>query len=266
MNNSIICERQENIVIWRLNRPEVCNAITDRDLIDTLVDLVEQAQQDKSIRVVILTGNGSAFSSGGNVKKIRNELTESSMSPDDLSEWYRNGIQRIPLALYRLDVPLIAAVNGPAIGAGCDLACMCDIRIAGESASFAERFVKLGLIPGDGGAWFLPRAVGMSKACEMAFTGDLLDAQEALACGLVSKVVPDDQLMNEVFKMAKRISVNPPISVRMAKQLIREGQRTELDIHLHTAAIMQATSHRTIDHVEAMTAIAEKREPIFVGH
>lgn len=265
MNDAILCERQDDIVIWRLNRPEIRNAISDMDVIDALVELAGQVQNDKSVRVVVLTGNGPAFSSGGNVKKIRSELTESDMSPSELAEWYIKGIQRIPQALYGLDAPLIAAVNGPAIGAGCDLACMCDIRIAAESARFAESFVKLGLIPGDGGSWFLPRAVGLSKAYEMAFTGDVVDAQEALACGLVSKVVPDDQLMSEVMKLAQRIAVNPPLSVRMTKQLIREGQRTELATHLHMAAFMQAVSQRTKDHVEAMSAIVEKRDPVFVG-
>lgn len=259
MNDVVISERQEDIVIWRINRPENRNAISDYEVVDALVELAQQAQDDKTVRVIILTGEGSAFSSGGNVKNLRTDITDADKSPSEIAEWYRKGIQRIPLALYKLDVPIIAAVNGPAIGAGCDLACMCDIRIAAESAKFAESFVKLGLIPGDGGAWFLPRIVGLSKACEMTFSGDALNAQEALACGLVSKVVPNDQLMPEALKIAKRIAVNPPISVRMAKQLIREGQRTELETNLQTAAVMQAVSHRSKDHVEAMSAIFENR-------
>lgn len=265
MNDAILIERLGDIVIWRLNRPDLRNAISDLEMIDALVAAADRAQNDRTVRVVILTGNGTAFSSGGNVKSIRAELTDSDMTPSQLADWYLKGIQRIPLALYRLDVPIIAAVNGPAIGAGCDLACMCDIRIAAESARFAESFVKLGLIPGDGGGWLLPRTVGMSKACEMAFTGDQLDSGEALACGLVSKVVPDDQLMAEAMKVAQRIAVNPPISVRMTKQLIREGQRMELDTHLQLAAVAQATVQRTNDHVEAMAAIFEKRDPVFLA-
>ena len=120
------------------------------------------------------------------------------LSPEVIREEYRNGIQRLPKALYNLDVPVIAAVNGPAVGAGLDLSCMCDMRIASEKATFAESFVKVGIVPGDGGAWLLPRVVGMSKASEMAFTGDALDAQEALACGLVSRVVPHERLMEEL--------------------------------------------------------------------
>lgn len=263
MAELITSERHDDIVIWRLNQPEARNPISEANVIDALVYLAEQAQQDKTVRVIVLTGNGTAFSAGGNVKKIRVDLTESYLTPCELTDWYRNGIQKIPLALFKLDIPLIAAVNGPAIGAGCDLACMCDIRIAAESARFAESFVKLGIIPGDGGSWFLPRVVGISKASEMAFTGDTIDSSEALACGLVSKVVPDDELIDEALSMARRIAVNPPLAVRMAKQLIREGQRTELQTHLQMAAVMQAASHRTKDHKEAMNAIFEKRQAHF---
>tara|TARA_R110002074_G_scaffold189899_3_gene355859 strand:- start:12632 stop:13435 length:804 start_codon:yes stop_codon:yes gene_type:complete len=256
---------EDGIAIWRMNRVDTRNAISDGQMINDLVSLAEDAQKNPQIRVVILTGNGPAFSSGGNVKKIRDEMTESDKTPHELATWYREGIQRIPLAFQNLDVPIIAAVNGPAIGAGCDLTCMCDIRIAAESARFAESFVKLGIIPGDGGSWLLPRAVGLAKASEMAFTGDPISAQEALQFGLVSKVVPDEQLMDEAIALAKRIAVNPPVSVRMAKQLIREGQRTDLDTHLQMAAVMQAVSHRTDDHREAMNAIFEKRKGDFKG-
>jgi enoyl-CoA hydratase/carnithine racemase len=265
MTPPLIIESHDEVLIWKLNRPQSRNPISEPEMVDAITTASEAAQNDKNIRVVILTGNGTAFSSGGNVKKIRSELTESDKTPNDLVDWYRTGIQRIPLSLYRLDVPLIAAVNGPAIGAGLDLACMCDLRIAAESASFAESFVKLGIVPGDGGAWFLPRIVGLSKASEMAFTGEPIGAREALGCGLVSRVVPDDQLMDEALSLARRIAVNPPLSVRMAKQLIRDGQRTDLETHLQMAAALQAISHRTGDHREAMAAIFEKRAALFAG-
>lgn len=265
MTTDVISEVKDGIAIWRMNRLDTRNAISDGKMIDDLVSLAEQAQKDSQIRVVILTGNGPAFSSGGNVKKIRQEMTDSNKTPHELAAWYREGIQRIPLAFEALDVPIIAAVNGPAIGAGCDLTCMCDIRIAAQSARFAESFVKLGIIPGDGGSWLLPRAIGLAKASEMAFTGDPISAEEALSFGLVSRVVADDQLMDEALTLAKRIAVNPPVSVRMTKQLIREGQRTDLPTHLQMAAVMQAVSHRTDDHREAMEAIFEKRQGVFNG-
>ena len=179
------------IVTLTLNAPDIRNAISGADMIDALVQACERMNADMSVRAAILTGAGSAFSSGGNVKKMADGGGLGGGLPAQTRRNYKLGIQRIPLAFDRLEVPIIAAVNGPAIGAGCDLACMCDVRIAAESAKFAESFVKLGIIPGDGGAWLLPRVVGYSKACEMAFTGDMLSAAEALACGLVSKVVPD---------------------------------------------------------------------------
>ncbi|PCI67532.1 MAG: enoyl-CoA hydratase [Piscirickettsiaceae bacterium] len=265
MTKAVESELNNGIAIWRMNLIETRNAISDGNMIDELVALAEEAQMNPEVRVVILTGNGPAFSSGGNVKKIREEMTESDKTPHELARWYREGIQRIPLAFQKLDVPIIAAVNGPAIGAGCDLTCMCDMRIAGQSARFAESFVKLGIIPGDGGAWLLPRAIGLAKAAEMAFTGDPISAQEALECGLVSKVVADDQLMDEALKLAKRVAVNPPVSVRMAKQLMREGQNTNLETHLQMAAVMQAVSHRTDDHREAMNSIFEKRKGEYKG-
>jgi enoyl-CoA hydratase/carnithine racemase len=184
-------------------------------------------------------------------------------SPQALRTWYREGIQRVATALYNLEVPTIAAVNGPAIGAGCDLTCMCDIRIASEAASFAESFVKVGLIPGDGGAWLLPRVVGMSKAAEMTFTGDAVNAAEALACGLVSLVVPVDRLMDEARSLASRIVANPGGALRLSKRLLREGQHMRLESLLEMSAGFQALAHKTPQHVEAVNAFVEKRKPVF---
>ena len=177
---------------------------------------------------------------------------------------YIHGIQRIPLAFEKLDVPVIAAINGPAIGAGLDLACMCDIRIASSTAVFAESFVKLGLVPGDGGAWLLPRVVGFAKASELALTGDSIDAQEALNCGLVSKVVEPASLMDIAKKMAEKIASNPVHAVRMTKRLLREGQKTDLATLLEMSAAFQALAHATDDHKEAVAALLEKRTPQFI--
>jgi enoyl-CoA hydratase/carnithine racemase len=169
-----------------------------------------------------------------------------------LRDNYRHGIQRIPRALYNLEVPTIAAVNGPAIGAGCDLACMCDIRIASEKATFAESFVRLGIIPGDGGSWLLQRVVGLSKACEMTFTGDAIDAHEALACGLVSRVVSSEKLLDEARGLAERIARNPPAVLRMCKRLIRESQNATLDTILEMAAGFQAIAQHSDEHSDAL--------------
>ena len=158
---------------------------------------------------------------------------------------------------------MIAAVNGPAIGAGCDLACMCDIRVASDKASFAESFVKVGIVPGDGGAWLLPRIVGMSRALEMSFTGDSLTAAEALSCGLVSRVVPHGTLLATAQQLADRIAANPGPTLRLTKRLLREGQQLSLDSLLEASASAQAIAHKSSEHREAVTAFIEKRKPDF---
>ena len=167
--------------------------------------------------------------------------------------------------MYRLETPIIAAVNGAAVGAGLDLAMMCDMRIASTEASFAESFVKLGIIPGDGGAWFLPRAIGMARAAEMSFTGDRLDAETALEWGIVSRVVPPESLMDEARTLADRVAANPPEALRMTKRLLREGQRVGLETLLEPSCGLQAIAHHTPDHLEAVDAMFEKRAPSFSG-
>jgi len=178
---------------------------------------------------------------------------------------YRNGIQRIPRAMAALDVPIIAAVNGPAVGAGCDLATMCDIRIASTKAKFAESFIKLGIIPGDGGAWFLPRAVGYSNACKMAFTGDMISAEDARLMGLVSDVVDPEALVSEALDLAQRIASNPPHAVRLTKQLMRASKESSMDELLEMSASYQALCHAEPDHAEAVNAFFEKRSGDYKG-
>lgn len=251
------------IVTLTLDRPDIRNALIGLEDGDEIVDACARITRDMSVRAVILTGSGTAFSAGGDIKRMGEAMAAGADGPSGIRHVYRTGIQRIPLALYNLEVPTIAAVNGAAIGAGCDLACMCDIRIASENARFAESFIKLSLVPGDGGAWLLPRAVGMSKACEMAFTGDTIDAAEALRCGLVSRVVPPGSLLAEARAMAERIAANPGQALRMTKRLLREGQHTRLDTLLEISAGFQALAHTAPDHHEAVDAFLTKRKPVF---
>ena len=255
-------QRDGAIQILTMSQPETRNALTGNTAVDELVEACSAIRLDTSIRVVVLTAEGPVFSSGGNVKDML-RFQNQKLLPETIREEYRNGIQRLPRALYNLDVPVICAINGPAIGAGLDLTCMCDIRIASEKATFAESFVKVGIVPGDGGAWLLPRAVGMSKAAEMAFTGDSLSAQEALACGLVSRVVAPEKLMEEALKLANKIAANPGGVLRMTKRLLREGERSTLDSLLEISAGYQAIAHMTPDHHEAVNAFIEKRPPKF---
>jgi enoyl-CoA hydratase/carnithine racemase len=255
-------EREGGIVIATLNQPETRNALTGNTAVAEFVQLCADIRQDPGVKVLVITGAGPIFSSGGNVKDMK-RFFDDALTPDLIREEYRQGIQRIPQALYELDVPVICAVNGPAIGAGLDLTCMCDIRIAAETATFAESFVRVGIVPGDGGAWLLPRAVGMAKASEMAFTGEAIDAREALACGLVSRVVPADELLPTARALAAKIAANPGAVMRMTKRLLREGQNSTLSSLLETSASYQAIAHKTADHREAVTAFIEKRAPRF---
>lgn len=256
----VVFEQQGGVVTLTLNAPEERNALSSQAQWDAVVQACERVQQDQAVKVVILTGAGSAFCAGGNVKDFRDKRGLAAGGGMAVRENYRNGIQRIPLAFYRLDVPTIAAVNGPAIGAGCDLACMADIRIASDKASFAESFVKLGLIPGDGGAWLLQRVVGYAKAAEMSFTGDLLDAQQALAIGLVSKVVPAASLLDEARALAERMAANPGQALRMTKRLMREAQTSRLDTVLELSAAYQALTHTSEEHDAAVAAFLDRKK------
>ena len=263
-HHPVLYEQDGGVVVLTLNEPTTRNAISPA-IVKALVEWTERINDDVSVGCVILTGAGRGFSSGGNVKQMKGRTGLFGGSPVDIRRSYQQGIQRIPLAMYGLEAPSIAAVNGAAVGAGCDLASMCDIRIAGRSASFAESFLRVGLVSGDGGAWFLPRAVGMSKACEMTFTGDFVDAEEALRIGLVSKVVDDDQLLAAAMALARRIASQPVHSLRLTKRLLRESQHVSLPTALEMAAAMQSLAQHTEDQHEAVLAFSEKREPKFKG-
>lgn len=257
MEDFLRIERDGGVAVVTMNRPQTRNALSDADAVESLIALCDTVNRDLSVRAVVLTGAGTAFSSGGNLKTLRDTVGSGLGEPVHSRYAYRDGIQRLPLALCNLEVPTIAAVNGPAYGAGSDLACMCDIRIASRTAVFAESFVKLGLIPGDGGAWLLPRAVGMSRACEMAFTGDPIDAAQALQWGLVSDVVEPDALMPTALRLAQRIAGNPSHALRMTKRLLREAQHARLDTVLEMSAGFQALAHHTAAHESALDAFLD---------
>jgi len=255
-------EQTGHILTLTMDQPASRNALTGNSAVAEFVAAAKRIAEDQSVRVVIITGEGPVFSSGGNVKDMQRFFSDAA-TPAAIAEEYRQGIQQLTRAIYGLAVPAIAAVNGPAIGAGCDLATMCDIRIAADTASFAESFIKVGLIPGDGGAWLLPRTVGRSRAAEMAFTGEAISAQEALACGLVSQVVPRAELMDAAVALASRIAANPGTTLRLTKQLQREGEHLRLDSLLELSAGYQALAHKTPEHREAVMAFIEKRKPVF---
>lgn len=265
MNDYVLYEQDGPIVTLTLNAPDKRNAISSFEDCDAIVDACRRVNLDRSVRCVILTGAGSAFCAGGDLKAMRDKRGIMEGSHVDMRENYRRGVQRMAQALYECDAPTIAAVNGPAIGLGLDVTCMCDIRVASEKAVFAESFIKVGIVPGDGGAWLLPRVVGMSMALEMSFTGDPLDAAAAKEARLVSRVVPHDRLMEAARELAGRIASNPPDTLRMTKRLLREGQYVRLPTLLELSAAYQALAHSTEDHREAVNAMLEKRKPVFTG-
>ena len=264
MSESIIYEQDHRVVTITLNRPDTRNALSG-DLIDGLINALKKANRDKNVGCVILTGAGKSFSSGGNLQEIKNMTTKDNMSQSQLEDWYRFGIQKIPLTMNAIDVPIVAAVNGHAIGAGNDLCTMCDIRIAGEDAKFSESFLRIGIIPGDGGSWFLPKIIGLSRAAEMILTCDVLDAEKALNWGLVSQIVKNEELIIQAKKIANKIASQPPEATRRAKRLLRMSQNVSLDNALEMAASQQSILQMMDDHREALDALIEKRKPKYTN-
>jgi 2-(1,2-epoxy-1,2-dihydrophenyl)acetyl-CoA isomerase len=259
-------ETEGHVAVLTMNRPETRNAIASHQDCRDFIDGIQRAQDDESIACIILTGSGSAFSAGGNLKAIQARDGIGPLdSPAATRTNYRRGVQRLSSTLWNCEVPMIAAINGHAIGLGLDLACFCDIRISATTAKLASSFIKLGIVPGDGGAWILPRAVGLSKAAELIFTGDTIDAETALSMGLVSSIEPPEKLMPSARKLALRIAANPRSALRLAKRLLREGQQQRLDGVLELSAAFQAIVHETDDHREALAAMLEKRPPSFSG-
>ena len=264
MTDAVRYEQDGRVVVLTLNQPETRNAISP-EMVQGIEDACTRVNKDMSVSCVVITGAGKSFSSGGNVKEMRDRAGLFAGSPVEARRGYQHGIQRIPMAMNAIEVPTIAAVNGHAVGAGCDLTLMCDIRIAAEDAEFAESFLRVGLISGDGGGWFLPRVIGLSRAYEMTFTCEFVKAQKALEWGMVSRVVPAARLMDEALTLARTIAAQPPHSLRLSKKLIREGLTSSLSGHLEMAAGMQAQVQHTEDLREALDAFFEKRKPVFKG-
>ncbi len=240
-----------------LNRVERMNAFTF-EMIEAWTAALARCRTDDAVKVIIVTGAGTAFCSGGDIVEMEDRLDN---TPTQRKDELFARIQRLPLTLEDLDKPVVAAVNGVATGAGMDLALMCDIRYAAASARFAETYVRVGLVPGAGGAHFLPRLVGVAKALELFFTGDFVDSAEALRIGLVNKVFPDDTLQQEVAAIARRIAKGPSLAIRMMKRAVYQGVRNDLRSNLdtissHYAVVTAAPEHKAA--VRAFTAACQK--------
>lgn len=258
------------IATLTFNRHDVRNALTGTALIEDILTVADWVNGNPDVSVLVMTGAGSAFSAGGNIKEMTErdgERKDGAFGGDvyTVQNKYRRGIQRIPLAIAKIDIPVIAAVNGAAIGAGFDLTCMCDIRIASSKAVMGETFVNLGIIPGDGGAWFLQRLIGYQKAAELTLTGRTFDSNEAKALGIVLDVVEPDELLAHTHKLASEMASKPPQALRMTKRLLKSAQRMELTEFLDQCALMQGICHNTEDHLEAVNAFVDKREPTYTG-
>jgi len=257
-----------------LNRPQALNAFS-LPMIKKWARVLQDAQDDPNIRVVVLSANGKAFCAGGDVKAMM--AGKGFMADDEKGEcWGDKAIDRkrslteyihkVAYTLDSMDKPVICAINGVAVGAGLDMALMCDIRIAADTAKLSGGYVKVGLVPGDGGTFWMTRLVGVAKALELLWTGDFISAQEGLQIGLVNKVVPEAELEKATLEMATKIADSPPVCVQMIKRAVYSAYRTQdlrtaLDLISSNMAIVTEMD----DHAEGIRPIIEKRKPIFKG-
>jgi enoyl-CoA hydratase/carnithine racemase len=257
-------DRDGAVITLTIDDPDTRNALSPA-LTRELVQALSDANADLTVGCLILTGAGEVFCAGGNIKNMYARSDHFAGNAAEIRRSYQHGVQTIARALYELEIPIIAAVNGAAMGAGLDFALMCNIRMAADCATFAESFIKLGLTSAAGGAWFLTRAVGASMAAELTLTGDTFDAQRALDLGVVSRVTPREELLCEARALAARITRHPMHSVRLNTRLLRESSRLDLPGALELAAAMQAIVQQTDDQYEAVAAAVEKRKPIYQG-
>lgn len=260
MSEHLLFDVSDAVATITLNRPEKLNAFT-YGMLDDWVERLDECQQREDIRVVVITGAGRGFCSGADVDSFASIAARGAVG----IKAELNLTQRLPRKLTELDKPVIAAINGPATGAGMDFALACDIRFAGESARMAETYVRMGLLPGIGGAYFLPRAVGLQNALDLLWTGDFVDAREAERIGLVKKVFPDDELMPRTYEYARRLAANAPLSVQLIKRVVRLGLNQDLQTALELAGANLPIARTSEDHVEAVAAFKAKRKPVFRG-
>ncbi len=257
MPSALLFDRDGPIVTLTMNRPESRNPVGETEDADLFCEAADRLNRDHTVKAVILTGAGPAFSAGGNLRAIK-ERFDAEETGMEIRQRYKDTVHRLGRALWTLEVPLIAAVNGAAIGLGNDMACLADIRIASSTAIFGATFLRIGLIPGDGGAWLLPRVIGMARAAELFYTGKTIDAQTALEWGLVNRVVAPDLLMTEARALAASIAEQPAHALRMTKSLMRESIHATFDAVMDTSASAQALAHQTPEHKAAINAFFTK--------
>ncbi|MGH7309090.1 MAG: enoyl-CoA hydratase/isomerase family protein [Candidatus Rokuibacteriota bacterium] len=258
--NDLLYEVKDHIATITLNRPDKLNAFTG-PMIEAWARSLGDAQADDAVNVVVVTGAGRAFCAGGDVGR----MGQGAPTPLEHKNQLWENIHRVPRTLEAMDKPVIAMVNGLAVGAGMGMCLMCDVRVASQDARFSTGYVKVGLVPGDGDTYFLPRLVGPAKALELLWTADFVEAPEALRLGIVNRVVPGAQLQEATYALARQIADGPQIPIRMIKRLVYQSLRLDLRTHLDLVSSHMAVVRQTIDHAEGVAAFKEKRTPRFQG-
>lgn len=250
----------DHVATIRLNRPEKRNAFT-LPMVGAWADRLAEAQADPEVRVIVVTGAGRGFCSGIDLSWV----ADHEQTPLEFKQALTDHIHRVPLALESVDKPVIAAVNGDAMGAGLDMALMCDLRLVSAGARMAMSYVKVGLVPGDGGCWLLPRLIGLPRALELLWTGDMITAERAERLGMVNSVHEPDALLDATYALAARLAAAPPVAVRMIKRTALQSQRLDFRTSLDLISSHMGVVRSTTDSVEAYRAFAEKRTGEFVG-
>lgn len=256
-HDEILFERQGAVATITLNRPEARNAWSER-MITSMLEVLERAEADADARVVILTGAGKSFCAGGDLRAMRDRSGMFEGDTVGLRQQYMRGLQQITRRLDFFEKPIIAAINGAAVGAGLDLALMCDIRVASDRAKLGSTFAAVGLIPGDGGAYLLTRTVGFARAVELILTARLVQGEEALGLGLVHEIVPQDEVMPRALALAQLISAHPSAALKMAKAALYRCYNQDLETALQLTAAFQSITQHTDDHIEAVERMLEK--------
>ena len=258
----IIYTKEDGIASIIMNRPERRNSFSP-GMLKSIYHAIEDAAKDDKVRVLVLTGTGQAFCAGGDVKAMAEKFDQ----PEGEEESGEPGVSdaQLYLIVHQIEKPVIAAINGVAVGGGLDLALACDIRIASDRARLASVYIRRGLIPLGGGTYFLPRLVGVDRACQLIWTGDIIDAKEAERIGLVTMVVPHEDLESATRELAEKIMKGSPLAIKAAKRVIYGGLGMDLEATLAYIAPILKELRATEDHKEGARAFAEKREPVFKG-
>ena len=261
MNDELLFQVSEGVATFTINRPEKRNSFTD-EMLRQWVVLLDGCKTRADVKAIIFTGTESTFSAGGDTGGLREKAEQ---TPLEARDRMVANTQALTRKVWEIEQPVIAAVNGAAVGGGMDLALMCDVRLATASARFAETYVKMGLIPGVGGSWFLPRIIGTSAALDLFWTARWVDALEAQSLGMVTRVFPDGEFRERVSDYARHIAAAAPLSIRYIKRMVRQGAATDLNTHLDALATNIALVRTSNDHKEAAAGIREKRAPSFNG-